>query len=312
MPTDPSKPLFDPDVSKKSAEKQIDAAVALIAEVRNHGHYLFDRCADRPAGGDENLVILFMFYHLIEMVDAVGVLVAESALAPAQLTVRAAFEALLALDFILRDDTVRRAHAYLVCDIMERLDFYSSLDPATETGKELRAAMAADPDCAHMSLASPRPEAAESLRTTLTYPMYKEAFEEFERLRKGGRRYPSWHELWGGPRSIRQLAKALGRQGSYEILYGGWSATGHATDVIRRNLVESNGGPGVRPIRNPALISSVVNMAVNFYLDAARLVLRKYRPAEGRQYSEWYVSEVRKLWFAVDGQEAPQWPPDSR
>jgi hypothetical protein len=118
-------------------------------------------------------VILFLFYHLIEMVDAVGVLIAELAVAPAQLEVRASFEASLALDFILREDTVRRAHAYLVCDIMERLDFYSSLDPTTVAGRELRAAMASDPDCAHMSLASPRPKAAESLRTTLTYPMYQ-------------------------------------------------------------------------------------------------------------------------------------------
>ncbi len=79
MPTDQFKQLFDPDLSKVSGKERIDAGVALIEEVRNYGHALFVRCAYRPEGGDENIAILFVYYHLLEMLDAVGVLVAESA-----------------------------------------------------------------------------------------------------------------------------------------------------------------------------------------------------------------------------------------
>jgi hypothetical protein len=129
-------------------------------------------------------------------------------------------------------------------------------------------------------------------------------------LRTPRHQHPHWYELFNGPKSIRQLAAALNHQGSYEILYGVWSATGHGTDVVKRNLVvSSSGGPAARAIRSPLLISSVVNMAVNFYLDAARSMIRRYRPGEERRYAEWYAREVRSLWFAVDGIEAPRWPP---
>lgn len=309
MATEPFKPLFDPELQKNLASRQIEAATALLGELRNHGHRLFDRCADRPSGGDENMVILFLFYHLVEMLDAVGVLVSEAAVPPAQLMVRAEFEALLALKYVLKEDTVRRAHAYLVCDVVERLEFYATLDPNTEEGRSLRQAIASDLDCAHMRLPAPRPAAAAALGSVLKKPLYKEGFEEHTRVRRKKRPYPHWYELFGGPRSIRQLAQAVGHLGSYEILYGGWSATGHASDVIRRNLTEANGGPAVRPIRNPQLLSSVVNMAANFYLDAARLLIGKYCVEEQRAYGEWYVRDVRTLWFAVDGQEPPAWPP---
>jgi hypothetical protein len=163
MPTEPFLPLFNPELQKSLVKQRIDAAVALIGELRNHGHHLFERCADQPAGGDENMVILFLFYHLVEMLDGIGVLVSEAAIPPAQLLARAEFESLLALKYVLREDTVRRAHAYLGCDALERLEFYASLDPETEQGKKLRGAMAADPDCAHMSLPAPQPQAATAL-----------------------------------------------------------------------------------------------------------------------------------------------------
>jgi hypothetical protein len=44
-------------------------------------------------------------------------------------------------------------------------------------------------------------------------------------------------------------------------------------------------------------------------LEATRLMIEKYRPGELTRYWEWYTREVRALWFAVDGQAAPQGPP---
>jgi len=79
MPTDPFKQLFDLELSKAAAKERIEPAVTLIEEIRNYGHMLFARCAYRPGGGDENIAILFLYYHLLERLDAVGILVAESA-----------------------------------------------------------------------------------------------------------------------------------------------------------------------------------------------------------------------------------------
>ena len=97
MPTEPFKQLLDPEFSKASAKPQIEAACAVLDEVRNYGHWLLARSSVRPEGGDENAVILSLYYHLLEMVDAIRIQVAEAAPVPARLQLRAAFEGLLGL-----------------------------------------------------------------------------------------------------------------------------------------------------------------------------------------------------------------------
>ncbi len=304
MPTERFKQFLDPDLSKVSAKEPIEAASALIEEIRNYGHALFARCAYRPEGGDENVAILFLYYHLLEMFDAVGVLVAESAPVPAELQVRAIFEALLALSYILKADTVHRAHAYLVSAFVDRIKFYETLDPSTPAGRRYRQSLASDPNCARMHLETPHPEAIDRLKSGLAQPGYAEAYGQYQKVSR--QRPPHWYQLFGGPTNLRELAREVGREGAYEILYGEWSILGHAKDALLRNLVEGKaGGPAVRPIRSPETIPQTVSHAVDFALEATRLMIQRYRPEELTRYAEWYVTEVRSLWFAVDELAAP-------
>ena len=305
MPTEPFKQLFDPELSKAAAKDRIAAAVALIEEIRNYGHALFARCAYRPEGGDENMAILLLYYHLIEMLDAVGILVSESAPIPAELQVRAIFEALVSLSFILKADTPRRGHAYLVCAFAERIRFYETLDPSTPAGQRYRQALASDPNCAWVRPERARPEEIDNLKSGLAQPGYAEAYAEYQRL--SVRRPAEWYQLFGGPNTLRDMAREVGREGAYAGLYGEWSILGHAKDALLRHMTQGQaGGPAVRPIRNPETIPQTVNFAVDFALEATRLMIEKYRPGELTRYSEWYRREVRVLWFAVDGQAAPQ------
>lgn len=307
MSTDPFKQLFDPELSKVSAKERIAAAAALVEEIRNYGHKLFARCAYRPEGGDENIAILFLYYHLLEMLDAVGVLVVESAPVPAELQVRAIFEALVSLAFILKADTARRAHAYLVCAFAERIRFYETLDPLTPAGQRYRQAVASDPNCAWMRPETPPPEAIDRLKSGLAQPGYAEAYAEYQRL--STRRAAQWYQLFDGPNNLRELAREVGREGAYEVLYGEWSILGHGKDALLRHLVEGQaGGPAVRPIRNPESIPQTVSQSVSFALEATRLMIEKYRPGELPRHSEWYIREIRTLWFAVDGLAAPEFP----
>jgi len=280
----------------------------LVEETRNYGHALFARCAYRSEGGDENIAILFLFYHLLEMLDAVRVLVAEAAPVPAELQVRAIFEALLALSYILKADTVRRAHAYLVSAFAERIKFYETLDPSTPAGQRYRQALASDPDCGWMQAPTPRPEAIERLKSGLAKPGYAEAYAEYERMSQ--RRPAEWYQLFGGPRNLRGLAREVHREGAYEVLYGEWSILGHGKDALLRNLVEGqSGGPAVRAIRNPETIPQTVGHAGDFTYAAIRLMVERYRPDEVTRCAEWYVRDFRNLRFALDGEPAPPWPP---
>src|SRR5208337_1366013 len=120
-----------------------------------------------------------------------------SAPTPARLQLRAMFEALLSLEHLVEADTVRRAHAYLVCDIADRIETYDQLDPSSAAGKAYRQSLASDPDCSNVPVPEYDPSYAEKLKTVLAQPHYAEAWAEFQRLRSSGRRHPHWYEFYG-------------------------------------------------------------------------------------------------------------------
>jgi hypothetical protein len=95
----------------------------------------------------ENLAILLVYRHILEMLDSVNIQVAECAATPAALQLRAMFEALLTLENMTEDKgkTMFRAYAYLYEVELQRKHFYFSQDPSTAEGKHLRQLMSNDP-----------------------------------------------------------------------------------------------------------------------------------------------------------------------
>jgi hypothetical protein len=103
MPTRPPETLFSPNYYKVQVRPLLDIALPVLEEVLAYGLALFGRCSTRPEGGDENLVILLTYQHLLEMFDSITIQLAECAPAPAGLQLRAMFEALLTIEYLTQD-----------------------------------------------------------------------------------------------------------------------------------------------------------------------------------------------------------------
>src|SRR5208282_887938 len=104
MPTKAPQAIYSPESIKNQARPVIELANRLLGEVLHFGLTLFGRCSSL-GGGDEDLPILFVYQHLLEMLDSVAVQISECAPSPAALQLRAMFEALLTLEYITRDKT---------------------------------------------------------------------------------------------------------------------------------------------------------------------------------------------------------------
>jgi hypothetical protein len=139
LSTQSPRTLFDPDLAKAQIREVLDLAMPSLNEVLNHGLALFARSSNRPEGEDENLVILLVYRHLLEMLDGVIILIAESAPAPAALQLRAMFEALLTIEFLTQDKrkTKSRALAYLYQVEIHRKRYYLSPRPNFSRGQIL-------------------------------------------------------------------------------------------------------------------------------------------------------------------------------
>jgi len=272
-------------------------ACPLLREIVNYGTNVFGRCEANTKHakvqgipGDGHLVILLLYLHIIEMIDAIEVMLAQSVAAPSILQLRSAFEAFLQLEWLLKEDTLQRVYAYLVYDIRNRLKIYQSLNPSSEEGKRHKAIIAKDKWASSMSFPQVLALDAriQNLEALLTKPHFAAINTTYDA------KVP-WYGLSGGPRNVEQLANALELPLWYERLYRESSHTTHALHLAR-NLR----GKNIRVVRDPSEIPNVAGMVVHVGVYAIESMLNFYRPGEIVRFWQWHQQEIhpKSTWLA--------------
>lgn len=286
MPTEPLECILYRDLSKVEAKPLADVASRLLQELVNYGSSALVRCATSASGGqDEDLAILALYRHTIEMTDGIEVLIAEACAACAVPLLRSSFEGLLSIEYLLEDsrEYARRSLSWLVAYVHERLGMYRRLDSTTEEGKRFRRLLDEDQAVSRVQL-PPLPQVKKwraNLEALLAKPHLQPIEAEFN---QHGRK-PRWHALFGGPVTVQALAEHLNRGAQYEMLYRYWSRTVHAQDALA--LIATG------RLRDPAEIGGIATLASTFLLTATRLVMARLRP--GEDLGTWYLREVRPL-----------------
>ena len=286
--------ILDRDISVAQTREVRDIGRPILRSVIDETTGIFERCSETAPDGDENLGILMPLHHLIEMLDGTEVLLDQSCVVASATTLRSAYEASLAVRYVLQDDTSRRALCYVAGDILDRIRWYEEKDPNTERGKTFRRDMKIGPDS---DFPMPDPDFAKNrvatLRTLLATPEYAAITAEHARLVER-RRNPPWYSLFDGPASLRGLAERLGAVDDYLILYRTWSRTAHAVD-LERQLTSQEGEGAVHVIRAPLGIPGMYQLACGLGVEAARPVLEYYRPGELTRFAAWFLNSIQPV-----------------
>ncbi|MGB3549592.1 MAG: hypothetical protein WA993_02800 [Candidatus Binatus sp.] len=127
----------------------------------------------------------------------------------------------------------------------------------------------------------------------------KEIGDEYRRTKKANKRKPPWYGLYNGPQHLAALAQRLKRGASYALLYKEWSERGHSVDAIDRILTDGSSGPAARGLRDPTELNSNIDFAIAFSLEAARMLIRYYRPDEGEAFEKWREREAMPGWQRI-------------
>ena len=112
--SEPHNRLLDRHTDRIENKEYLEELDGAFTALLNEATWLFSRMWERNAGDLTAEVVLLLLRHMIEMTDGVHVLLLTSASRPAQLQLRSMFEAMLYMEFILQDDSERRARAYEV------------------------------------------------------------------------------------------------------------------------------------------------------------------------------------------------------
>jgi hypothetical protein len=80
-------------------------------------------------------------------------------------------------------------------------------------------------------------------------------------------------------------------------------------DAVDRILTHNSDGPAVRGLRDATELNTTIEFAITFAIDAARCLIRYYRPDEKVSFSSWLAREIipiRRKILRVEVQTGPK------
>ena len=304
MPTEPYKPILDRNLIKDLPQRNPIAEVtATLREAVNYATNAFHRCEESRRGRkEESLPVLVCFLHMIQMTDAIEVLLSSGCGPPASVLLRSSFEAKLTVEHILKCDSKRRGYDWLVCYVLQEIKVLERFGSPEFCDALSSSGLGGIPTDEIDKL----PAVIERLKSTLERPGYTEAYSEYRKLRtarKGSR--VEWYALHDGPSTIRGLAKRLHQEVLYETLYHSTSKVTHGQDINHLLFPMKNGPSVFAHLRDPLKVLPVVGNALTFLLGTTFLMLREYRSGEA-SFRHWYQSEMMSRGLSVLEHELEQ------
>lgn len=247
-------------------------------------------------------VVFLLSRHVAEEVDAASLLIAEGCVRPCKSHLRSALEAQLGVMYILEANHEQRALGYEVKHVRDQLRLHDKTDPNSDAGKKLRDVIKNDPVGTSVlsglsSFDFNTPKAR--LEAALQREPLKSVNDEWQRLKKAKQR-PSWHGLFDGPKTIRELAFHLNQAFLYEYLYSDWSEQIHAGGSYA-NIGKRSGDPNgqakaIRPLRHPDGLRDVLTYGQTIAILVGKRLGEEYLSQIGRDdLRSFYMQEVRPL-----------------
>ena len=305
MPTEPIKEICPETAGDKKVMEILGLWAEGVQECVRFGTHIVKLCMDNPVWKDErSLPVLLSFRHALELLDSISVLIRYGLADPCKILLRCLFETCIYIEYLLKDDTGKRAMSFLVCHAKHKERSYLRMMPDSPERKEFMAILkkdAIDINIKNMIIDG-IPQRIQNLERLLAKPEYREVVEEYEHVRKDDRRTPNWDHLFEGPKNIKQLSDQLGHSGRYEILYRSGSRATHSLDLIDGNISQSqNGLVNFVQIKNPEFAQNATSLAISFALSLFQAMVKLHKPDYNAKVREWYLREMRKLQTWITG-----------
>ncbi|MGP0021180.1 MAG: DUF5677 domain-containing protein [Candidatus Sulfotelmatobacter sp.] len=301
--SEPLKELLDRH-PQEPIRPVVDAAAAMLDECVNYGTNLVVSCdkgASAIQGHMEAVVLLGL--HVVEVVDAIAILIRHCSVNPAKNLLRSQMEAMFGIEYIAKGDRERKAVQYLVAHAHSRMDWYRKLDPTSATGRQLSAQLRKDSTFNELRIVELDTTAnVDNLRKMLARQEYADVEAEWQRVRQQRQGQIWWYSLFRGPERIEDLATAVGDHAWYEILYRIYSGEVHATNAIDSLHATHEVSKGTyQPLRYPTDLPTVAQLATSMAVRSYNCLVRMLCPDEGNSFAHWYLNEVQPKYDSLLG-----------
>jgi hypothetical protein len=285
-------------LAEANSEQYFRAHIEVLEDVVDYGTHLLPRCWLGSGRGLRDIVVLVVLAkQVLEAVDASVVLLRKGCVKPCMLTVRAAFEASVYAEFVLRGKHERAAKAYYVSYLRRCRRWANRAIRGTPERKAFLRDLKGMPF--RDSLASARGQRAAkaevaSISAKLENPRYRRWNARFELIER--RRPASWYEpLFRRRVNLRDVCAIVGRRHEYRSIYEIGSEELHGGRMGAHLEVPEDGEMLIMPLREPSEFQFIVKTLSAIVIRTYRRTLDHYRPSEVENFARKY----RKDWRPV-------------
>lgn len=303
--TRPIQDIHPKDIEQNEISELLKQFSDIVSETVNHGTHILKWEVTEATGSDENIPIAMMLRHILELTDAVSILVEKSSIDPCKTLLRSILETLLQLEYILESNTKERALSFLVWHYHKEIMLAKKLTPTDPSYTQLVQKIQADKSTTSgitPPVINNLADHIDNLEKILQLPLYATSEAEYQRLIAAGSKVKNWYQLFGNINNFEQLANHLNRQALYEVLYRGWSGPTHGTDIIQSKLSKSANGQGeIVQIRFVKDAQMVTHYAVTLGLMAYQIMVDKRIVKHKIENAQWYLT-ISKAYLQLAGQ----------
>lgn len=302
MPTKPIDNIIPRDIPS-DLKNVLNKFSDFLDEITNFSSHVFKWSVDNIKKGDEYVPVIQAYRHILDMADAISVLIRESCAEPCKMLLRGIFESLLTIEYILEEDTENRGKDFVIWNRHHRLRILCRYDPDDNVYKEYIANIKKD-NILSGSKSVTVPDIKDKIERhcrIFRHPAYEESEKEYQRIKNQTKRYPRWwFNMHNGPSNIQALALYLGRPAQYEVLYRPLSEFSHGMAIIEGKIeIEEPGKVAISQIRLPTDAQFIVQMTASFMLTTIRMFLSTFAKNKLIELAKWYKEEIRDRYLEL-------------
>lgn len=246
-----------------------------------------------------NIIVCLFVRKIMEQLDAINVLYSVGLFTQAQIILRSLIENIVSLEFILKEDTKKRAAAYYLEHHYQEIEVGDKIFDKNSTYKKLLIANGRENNFnSDYERYKKKKSALERIVSSkeIFQQVDKERREKLSRKKKGNKKvYIQWYEVCSNISSFYGLMKEIGYEQYYQGIYGGLSFETHALNSTMDMVIGEN-GISLKYIRNPVGGSSTFGLACTFSISALNELYKYLNDGkeERQEFREYFVDFCEK------------------
>ena len=294
----------------------LGVAVDFLQEMVRYGWEILEVCTDRAKtdGRHCHRTILAMARQQLVYADDISVLLRHGCVEGSMVLLRPTLEAYLGIAHICREHHYERALAYEYARVRQMVKKFEIGDKTHTAGQRLAAELAGDVHTPHILDHMPKDlhDKVNAVEWWLNrHPEFVPIIAEWDRIKaaSNGSKEPEWYRLFGGGRTIRDLAKQLGQLSQYVFIYKDLSDTIHAGNALDCWNVDRDDLDARRPLRHPWAAHRVLSGVMSTFVLNNDVLLGFYDTAQQQSFRTFMVASVvpRQKLILDHLKQLPKW-----